>query len=86
MMALIMLVMLVAAPLAAMAETITIKGEVNDTGQVVSDGQFYEIANNDLGTELVESFIGERVTVTGTVAQDEEVKIITVTDFQPLEE
>lgn len=85
-MALIMLVMLVAAPLAAMAETITIKGEVNDTGQVVSDGQFYEIANNDLGTELVESFIGERVTVTGTVAQDEEVKIITVTDFQPLEE
>ena len=85
MMGFITLIMVMVAPLAVMAETITIEGEINDTGQVVSNGQFYEIADDDLGIELIESFIGERVKVTGTVTQDEDVKIITVTEFELLE-
>lgn len=85
-MVLITLIMIVAIPMVVRAETITLEGEVNDTGQVVSDGQYYEIADNEIGIELIESFIGERVKVTGTVAQDEEVKILTVTNFEMIEE
>ena len=87
-MVLITLIMLVVAPLAAtVSETMTIEGEVNDTRQVVgSDGAVYDIADNDQGNELIESHIGEKVKVTGTVAQDQDVKIITVTDFEMIEE
>jgi len=88
MMVLITLIMVVVAPLAAMAsETMTIEGEVNDTRQVVgNDGQVYDIADNDPGNELIESHIGEKVKVTGTFAEDKDVKIITVTDFEMLAE
>ena len=88
MMVLITLIMVVVAPLAAMAsETMTIEGEVNDTRQVIgSDGQVYSIADNDPGNELIDSHIGEKVKVTGTVAEDKDMKVITVTDFEMLAE
>ena len=86
MMVLITLVMITAIPLAAMAsETVTIEGEVNDSFQIVdSNGQVYEIADNTHGNELVESYIGEKAKVVGTIEQDQEVKIITVTTFEIL--
>ena len=75
-------------PLAAMAsEAVTVEGEVNDNFQIVdANGQVFEIADTTQGTDLVENHIGEKAKVVGTVEQDQEVKIITVTSFEILAE
>jgi hypothetical protein len=88
MMVLITLVLISAIPLAAMAsEPVTIQGEVNDSFQIVdSNGQVYEIAETEKGNDLVENHIGEKAKVVGTVQQDQDVKIITVTAFEILAE
>ena len=87
-MVLITLVMVMAAPLAAMAsETVTIEGEVNDSCQIVAgDGQVYEVADTAQGTDLVENHIGEKAKVVGTIEQDQDVKIISITTFEILAE
>ncbi len=88
MMVLITLVMIAAAPLAAVAsESVTIQGEINDSFQIVdSNGQVYEIAETEKGNDLVENHIGEKAKVVGTLQQDQDVKIITVTTFEILAE
>ena len=88
MMVLITGVLICAVPLAAMAsEPVTIQGEVNDSYQIVdSDGQVYEVAETEKGTDLVENHIGEKAKVVGTVQQDQDVKTITVTAFEILAE
>jgi hypothetical protein len=88
MMVLITCVLIFGAPLAAMAsEPVTIQGEVNDSYQLVdSNGQVYEVAETEKGTDLVENHIGEKAKVVGTVQQDQDVKIITVTTFEILAE
>lgn len=80
--------LLTVGPLAAMASgPVTIEGEVNDSYQIVDgDGQVYEVADTTEGNDLVENHIGEKAKVTGTVDQDQDVKIITVTAFQILAE
>jgi cell division protein FtsL len=85
---LITLVLISAVPLAAMAsEPVTIQGEVNDSYQVVdSNGQVYEIAETEKGNDLVENHIGEKAKVVGTLQQDQDVKIITITEFEILAE
>ena len=85
---LVVLVLMAAAPLAAMAsEPVTIQGEVNDSYQIVdSSGQVYEIADTAQGNELVENHIGEKAKVVGTIEQDQDIKIITVTTFEILAE
>lgn len=87
-MVLITLVLISAAPLAAVAsESVTIQGEVNDSFQIVdSNGQVYEIAETEKGNDLVENHIGEKAKVVGTLQQDQDVKIITVTTFEILAE
>jgi cell division protein FtsL len=88
MMVLITLVLISAVPLAAMAsEPVTIQVEVNDSYQIVdSNGQVYEIAETEKGNDLVENHIGEKAKVVGTVQQDQNVKIITITAFEILAE
>jgi len=84
---LIVMTMLLSLPLAAVAGSTTIEGEVNDSYQVVaSDGQVYEVTDTTEGNDLVENHIGEKVKVTGTVEQDGDVKVITITTFQVIEE
>ena len=85
---LITLVLISAFPLAAMAsETVTIEGEVNDSFQIVAgDGQVYEVADTAQGTDLVENHIGEKAKVVGTIEQDQDVKIISITTFEILAE
>lgn len=85
---LITLVLMSAIPLAAMAsEPVTIQGEVNDSYQIVdSSGQVYEIAETEKGNDLVENHIGEKAKVVGTLQQDQDVKIITITAFEILAE
>ena len=87
-MVLVMLVLVSAVPLAVMAsEPITIQGAINDSYQMVdSNGQVYEIADTAKGNDLVENHIGETAKVVGTVQQDQDVKIITVTTFEILAE
>lgn len=81
-------VMILVMPLAAMAaETVTIAGEVNDSYQLVdSQGQVFEIVDTAKGNDLVENHIGEKAKVTGTVEQDQDVKILTVTTFKIVDE
>jgi cell division protein FtsL len=88
MMVLIVSALMAAAPLAAMAsEAVTVQGEVNDSYQIVdSSGQVYEIADTAQGNDLVENHIGEKAKVVGTVQQDQDIKIITVTAFEILAE
>ena len=87
-MVLITWLLIMAIPLAAMAsESVTIEGEVNDSYQIVdSNGQVFEIAESESGTDLVENHIGEKAKVVGTLEQDQDVKIISVTDFEMLAE
>lgn len=75
-------------PLSAMAsEPVTIQGEINDSYQIVdSNGQAYEIAETEKGNDLVENHIGEKAKVVGTLQQDQDVKIITITEFEILAE
>jgi hypothetical protein len=84
---LIVMVMLLLLPLAAIAESTTFEGEVNDSYQIVAtDGQVYEVTDTSEGNDLVENHIGEKVKVTGTVQQEGDTKVITITTFQVIEE
>jgi hypothetical protein len=87
-MMLVTMAVLLAAPLAAVAsETMTVTGEVNDNFQIVDgDGQIYEVADTDMGNTLTEEHIGDKAKVTGTVAREGDLNIITVIDFEVLAE
>jgi hypothetical protein len=67
------------------AET-TIVGEVNDSLQIVTDDQIYEVQSNDVGDDLVFNHIGWKVKVTGTIRTEDDLKIIVVTAFEAVEE
>jgi hypothetical protein len=56
-------------------------GEVNDTYQLVTDDQIYEIDENEIGNTLVYDHKGERVEVTGTLKEVNGLKVIAVTSF-----
>jgi hypothetical protein len=64
------------------ATEMTIIGQVNYFYQIMADGQVYEVANTSMGDDLVMNYIAEKVEVTGTVEEKEEVKIITVESFK----
>jgi hypothetical protein len=68
------------------ATEMTIVGEVNYAYQIMADGQIYEVANTAMGDDLVMNHIAEKVEVTGTVEETEEVKIITVESFKVFHE
>jgi hypothetical protein len=68
------------------ATEITIVGEVNYAYQIMAAGQVYEVANTSMGDDLVMNFIAEKVEVTGTVEEKEEIKIITVKSFKVVHE
>lgn len=68
------------------ANELTIVGQVNYFYQIMADGQIYEVANTSLGDDLVMNYIAEKVEVTGTVEEKEEMKIITVESFKVVAE
>ena len=65
---------------------ITVVGEVNDTYQIVANGQIYEIAVTPIGDDLVMNHISEKVEVRGTLQETEETKMITVISFKVVTE
>jgi len=84
----LVLAILVSLFLAApdLAGEMTLIGEVNDNYQLVSDGQIYEIADTPKGNEMAENFISAKVKVTGSVEEKNEMKTITVVNFEVLPE
>ena len=68
------------------ADEVTLIGEVNDAQQIVADNQLYEVADNELGDDLVYNYIMERVKVTGFVEEKDDMKIITVMSFEVVPE
>ncbi|MDX1707894.1 MAG: hypothetical protein R3274_04795 [Desulfobacterales bacterium] len=64
------------------AAEMTIVGEVNDTYQIVANNTIYEVAETPLGDDLVKNYIAEKVQVTGTVEEKDDMKIITVKSFK----
>ncbi len=82
----VVLILVLAAPVLAAEVEMTIIGEVNDNYQLVTDqGEVYEVADTDSGNDLLEN-IGKKVKVTGTVAEEEGIKTITVASFVLLED
>ena len=67
---------------------VTVEGEINEVYQLVTTaGDFYEVAINDPGNELVENQIGQKVRVLGAVQTDADgTRIITVTTYEVLAE
>jgi hypothetical protein len=68
------------------AGDMTIVGEVNDTQQIVAEGKIYEVADTEKGDDLVMNYIAEKVEVTGTVEEKDDIKIITVKSFKVVPE
>ena len=64
------------------AAEITIVGEVNDTFQIVANNTIYDVAETPIGDDLVKNYIAEKVQVTGTVEEKDDMKIITVKSFK----
>jgi hypothetical protein len=67
------------------ADEITITGTINDTYQIVTDdGTVYEVADTDLGNDLL-NHIGKTVEVVGKIFEEEGVKVINVKSYKILE-
>ena len=70
------------SPVIAEPSSVTIVGEVNDQYQIVAKGgTIYEIADTELGNELLKH-IAEVVEVTGDVEEEDGVKILDVKSFE----
>lgn len=67
----------------AAGDMVTITGTVNNDGQLVDDaGQVYEIADNDLGWQVMDQS-GEEIEVEGELEEDESgIKVIVVKSFK----
>ena len=74
------------SPVIAEATSVTIVGEVNDQYQIVTDdGTIYEIADTELGNELLQH-IGEVAEVKGDIEEEDDVKVFDVKSFDIKEE
>ena len=70
----------------AFASEITIIGEINDTNQIVAEGEVYEVDDTPEGNELVSKYISQRVQVTGKLRIEGDMRIVTVKSFSEIEE
>ena len=68
------------------AAEVKLVGEVNDVYQLVTDDQIYEIGDNEMGDTLVYDHIGDKVEVTGTLDEVDDMKVLTVKNFKVLSE
>jgi hypothetical protein len=70
----------------AQGTQITVTGEINDTYQLVANGKVYDIAETPSGNDLVKNYISRKVKVTGSVQSGTEIDVITVHDFEVVDE
>ena len=77
---------LLSGPAAADPSVVTVVGEVNDQYQIIDqDGITYEIADTELGNEVLQR-IGAVVEVTGDLTEQDGVKVLDVITFKVKEE
>ena len=77
--------MIISIPVVA-ASPVTVVGEINDDYQIVGrDGFIYEIADTEVGNELLK-FIGSVAEVKGTVQNEAGLKVMYVISFEILGE
>jgi len=66
----------------ALADKVTLVGEVNDNQEIVAEGQIYTVGDSAVGDDLVRNHISHRVKVVGRIVEGEEGKIIIVESFE----
>lgn len=62
-------------------DVVTIVGEVNDSNQIVVEGEIYEVDDTPKGDDLVKNYVGEKVKVTGKLRLEGDMRILEVTQF-----
>jgi hypothetical protein len=67
-------------------DAVTIVGEVNNTNQIIADGEIYEVDDSPQGDDLVKSYIGRKVKVTGKLRIEGDMRILEVTAFEVVKE
>jgi len=70
----------------ALADKVTLVGEVNDNQEIVAEDQIYAVGDSAVGDDLVRNYISQRVKVVGRIVEGEEGKIIIVEFFEVVEE
>ena len=81
--ALALFVVLIVGSVSAPAfDVVTIVGEVNDTSQIVVDGEIYEVDDTPQGNHLVKNYMGQKVKVTGKLRIEGDMRILDVTAFE----
>ena len=70
----------------ALADKVTLFGEVNDNQEIVAEDQIYTVGDSAVGDDLVRNYISQRVKVVGRIVEGEEGKIIIVEQFEAVEE
>jgi len=70
----------------ALADKVTLVGEVNDNQEIVAEDQIYTVGDSAVGDDLVRNYISQRVKVVGRIVEGEEGKVIIVEFFEVVEE
>ena len=68
------------------SEKITLVGEINDTHQLVTDGEIFDIADTPAGDSLAQDYISMKVKVIGMVEPGDELRVIRVISFETVDE
>ena len=66
-------------------DIVTIIGEVNETNQIVVEGDIYEVDDTPVGDDLVKNFIHQKVQVSGKLSIAGYMRIIAVKSFKIVE-
>ena len=70
----------------ALADKVTLVGEVNNNQEIVTDEEIYRVEDSSAGDDLVINYISQRVKVVGWITENEEGKAIIVDFFEVVEE
>jgi len=66
----------------ALADKVTLVGEVNDNQEIVAEGQIYTVGDSAAGDDLVRNYISQRVKVVGRIVETENGDVIIVDSFE----
>ena len=70
----------------ALADKVTLVGEVNDNQEIVTEGQVYTVGDSAVGDDLVRNYISQRVKVVGRIVETENGNVIIVDSFEVVQE
>lgn len=67
-------------------DVVTIVGKVNGAGQIIVDGEIYEVDDTPEGNELVKHYVGRKMKVTGKLRIEGDMRILDITKFEVAKE